>query len=74
METIRIRKETKEALKKFRAHPRDTCDEVIARIIACRTDKDPIREDTLEAIEKGLADIRKGKTRELSEFCDAHGI
>jgi hypothetical protein len=76
METIpiRIRKETKEALMKFRAHPRETYDEVIARLVSSQTDKDPISEDTLLAIEEGLADIRKGKTRELNEFCDAHGI
>jgi hypothetical protein len=76
METIpiRIRKETKEALMKFRAHPRETYDEVIARLMSSQTDKDPISEDTLLAIEEGLADIRKGKTRELNEFCDAHGI
>ena len=71
---IRIRKETKEALMKFRVHPRETYDEVIARLISSQTDKDPISEYTLKAIEEGLADIRKGKTRELNEFCDAHGI
>lgn len=76
METIpiRIRKETKEALTKFRSHPRETYDEVIARLMSSQTDKDPISEDTLQAIEEGLADIRKGKTRELNEFCDAHEI
>ncbi len=76
METlpIRIRKETKEALTKFRVHPRETYDEVITRLISSQTDKDPISEETLKAIEEGLADIRNGKTRELNEFCDDHGI
>ena len=76
METIpiRIRRETKDALTKFRAHPRETYDEVIARLISSQTDRDPISEDTLKAIEAGLSDIRNKKTRELNEFCDAHGI
>lgn len=76
METIpiRIRKETKEALTKFRAYPRETYDEVITRLMSSQIDRDPISEDTLKAIEAGLFDIRIKKTRELNEFCVAHGI
>ena len=71
---IRIRKETKESLTKFRTHPRETYDEVISRLMASQTDREPVSEDTLKAIEEGLADIRNKKTRELNEFCDAHGV
>jgi len=71
---IRIRKETKESLTKFRTHPRETYDEVISRLMSSQTDREPVSEDTLKAIEEGLADIRNKKTRELNEFCDAHGV
>jgi len=71
---IRIRKETKESLTKFRTHPRETYDEVISRLMASQTDREPVSEDTLKAIEEGLSDIRNKKTRELNEFCDAHGV
>ena len=71
---IRIRKETKESLTKFRTHPRETYDEVISRLMASQTDREPVSEDTLKAIEEGLADIRNKKTRELNEFCDSHGV
>jgi hypothetical protein len=71
---IRIRKKIKEALMKFRMHPRETYDEVKARLISSKIDRDPISEDTLKAIEEGLADIRNKKTHELNEFCDGHGI
>ncbi|GAB6284951.1 MAG: hypothetical protein STSR0009_11510 [Methanoregula sp.] len=71
---IRIRKETKESLTKFRTHPRETYDQVISRLITSQTDREPISEDTLKAIEEGLADIRTRKTRELNEFCDSHGV
>jgi len=76
METIpiRIRKETKESLTKFRAHPRETYDEVIARLMASQVDREPVSEEILKAIEEGLADIRNRKTKELNEFCDSHGI
>jgi hypothetical protein len=33
-----------------------------------------VSEETLRAIEEGVADIRNKKTRELNEFCETHGI
>jgi len=71
---IRIRKETKELLTKFRTHPRETYDEVITRLMESQVDELMISEDTLLAIEEGLSDIRNKKTRELNEFCDSHRI
>jgi len=71
---IRIRKETKESLTKFRTHPRETYDEVITRLMESQVDQQMVSEDTLQAIEEGLADIRNKKTHELNEFCDSHGI
>ena len=71
---IRIRKETKESLAKFRAHPRETYDEVISRLMESQVDACMVSEETLLAIEEGLSDIRNKKTRELNEFCDSHGI
>ncbi|WP_292427150.1 hypothetical protein [Methanoregula sp.] len=71
---IRIRKETKESLTKFRMHPRETYDEVINRLMESQVDGEPVSEETLKAIEEGLADIRNKKTRELNEFCDTNGI
>ena len=71
---IRIRKETRESLMKFRMHPRETYDKVITRLMESQPDPQVITEDTLLAIEEGLADKRSKKTRELNEFCDSHGI
>ena len=71
---IRVRKETKESLTKFRAHPRETYDEVITRLMESQVDSQMVSEETLVAIEEGLADIRNRKTRELNEFCDSNGI
>ncbi len=71
---IRIRKDTKESLMKFRTHPRESYDDVITRLMESQVDSLGVSEDTLLAIEEGLADIRNKKTRELNEFCDSHGI
>ena len=59
---------------KFRTHPRETYDEVITRLMEAQVDQQIVSEDTLQAIEEGLDDIRNKKTRELNEFCDSHGI
>jgi hypothetical protein len=71
---IRIRKETKESLAKFRVHPRETYDEVITRLMEAQVDSMMVSEETLLAIGEGLEEIRNRKTRELNEFCDSHGI
>lgn len=71
---IRIRKETKASLTKFRVHPRETYDEVITRLMESQVDLQMVSEETIQAIEEGLADIRNKNTRELNEFCDSHGI
>jgi hypothetical protein len=55
-------------------HPRETYDEVINRLMESQVDGEPVSEETLKAIEEGLADIRNKKTRELNEFCDTNGI
>jgi hypothetical protein len=59
---------------KIRVYLRETYDEIISLLISSRTDRDPISEGTLEAIDEGLSDIRDRKTQELNQFCDAHGI
>jgi hypothetical protein len=51
-----------------------TYDEMIIRFMKSQTDRQTVSEDTLLAIEEGIADIRNKKTRELNEFCDSHGI
>jgi len=39
-----------------------------------KVDQQMISDETLQAIEEGLADIRNKKIRELNGFCDSHGI
>jgi len=39
-----------------------------------KVDQQMISDETLQAIEEGLADIRNKKIRKLNEFCDSHGI
>ena len=39
-----------------------------------KVDQQMISDETLQAIEEGLADIRNKKIRERNGFCDSHGI
>ena len=39
-----------------------------------KVDQQMISDETLQAIEEGLADILNKKIRELNEFCDSLGI
>jgi hypothetical protein len=71
---LRIRKETKGSLTKFRTHSRESYDEVINRIRESQRDPQMVSEETLQAIEEGLADIRNKKTRDLNACCDENGI
>jgi len=38
------------------------------------TDEEPLSDETLRAIEEGLDDIRKGRTRSLTDVADDLGI
>jgi len=38
------------------------------------TDEDPLSEEILRALEEGLDDIRKGRTRSLTDVTDELGI
>ena len=61
--SIQIEKETKERLDKFKNHPRETYNEVIARIINLMSeqDKEELSPSTIKNIEKSLADIKAGR-------------
>ena len=71
---IRIRKETKDSLTKFRRTPVKPMTRSSPGSMESQIDTQMVSEETLLAIEEGLADIRNKKTRELNEFCDSHGI
>lgn len=60
--SIQIEKETKEYLDKLKSHPRETYNEVIARIIHTISQQDKeLSKETIKNIEKSLAEIKAGK-------------
>lgn len=61
--TIQIEKEIKEYLDKLKSHPRETYNEVLARMIhiVSQQDKGELSQQTIKNIEKSLAEIKAGK-------------
>ena len=61
--SIQIEKEIKERLDKFKNHPRETYNEVLAIMIhvMSQQNKEELSQQTIKNIEKSLAEIKAGK-------------
>ena len=67
--SIQIEKEIKERLDKFKNHPRETYNEVLARMIhmLSQQNKEELSQQTIKNIRKSLNDIEKGKVYALEQ-------
>jgi len=57
-----------------KAHPRETYDETVNRLLDMAYDPEPLSEETLQRIEEGIADIRAGRYRSLDEIVREQGL
>ena len=67
--SIQIEKETKKRLDEFKNHPRETYNEVLARMIhmLSQQNKEELSQQTIKNIRKSLIDIEKGKVYSLGQ-------
>lgn len=67
--SIQIEKETKERLDKLKNHPRETYNEVLARMIhiISQQNKEELSQQTIKNLKKSLNDIEKGKVYSLEQ-------
>ena len=67
--SIQVEKEIKERLDKFKNHPRETYNEVLARMIYLLSEqnKEELSQQTIKNIRKSLNDIEKGKVYSLEQ-------
>ena len=67
--SIQIEKEIKERLDKFKNHPRETYNEVLARMIylLSQQNKEELSQQTIKNLRKSLNDIEKGKVYSLEQ-------
>jgi predicted transcriptional regulator len=61
--SIQIEKEIKEHLDKLKNHPRETYNDVLARIInsISQQNREELSQQTIKNMEKSLADIKAGR-------------
>ena len=72
--TIQLRPETKARIDGLKIHPRESYDETLNRLLDAVYDPEPLSEETLQRIEEGIADIRTGRGRPLSEVAKDLGL
>jgi uncharacterized protein (UPF0248 family) len=67
--SIQIEKKIKERLDEFKNHPRETYNEVLARMIniVSQQNKEELSPQTIKNLKKSLNDIEKGKVYSLEQ-------
>jgi predicted transcriptional regulator len=60
--SLRVNPRTKSRLEKLKAHPRESYDRVIDRLIDSYHDDEPLTEEEIEGIEEALQDLKEGRT------------
>jgi hypothetical protein len=65
---VRVGERTKERLDRLKLHPRETYDDVIARLTEMAIDDEPLSDESLEHLRRSEEDIRAGRTRRLADI------
>lgn len=59
--TIKVDPKLKSSLDNLKLHPRESYNDVIARLLNMAYDEEPLSDATLERIEESLKDLKSGK-------------
>ena len=65
---VRVGERTKKRLDRLKLHPRETYDDVIARLTDMAIDDEPLSDESLEHLRRSDEDIRAGRTRRLADI------
>jgi hypothetical protein len=65
---VRVGERTKARLDQLKRHPRETYDDVIARLTDIALDDEPLSEEALEHLRRSEEDIKAGRTRRLADI------
>ncbi len=65
--TVKIDPEVRDRLKALRRYPRESYNDVIARLTRMAVDDEPLSAETIRTLEEGLADIKAGRTQRLED-------
>lgn len=59
--TIKIDPQLKDSLDKLKLFPRETYNDVVARLVDMAYDEEPLSDETLKRIEESLKDFKRGR-------------
>ncbi|NLZ30007.1 MAG: hypothetical protein GX885_04590 [Methanomicrobiales archaeon] len=65
--TVRIDSRLRDRLNALKAHPRESYNEVIGRLVDMAVDAEPLSEETLQDLERSIEDLRAGRIYALDE-------
>ena len=65
---VRVGEKTRARLDRLKLHPRETYDDVIARLTDLAIDDGPLSDESLEHLRRSEDDIRAGRTRRLADI------
>jgi predicted transcriptional regulator len=72
--TIQVRKTLKRKLEGLKIYPNETMDRLIERLADSKIDYEPLSEEEINGIERGLADIKAGKVYTLDQIKKKFGV
>ena len=72
--TVWITPENKSRLAALKRHPKESYNDVIARLIDMAVDDEPLSEEAIRGIEEALEDIRSGRLYSEDEIRKEFGV
>jgi len=72
--TVWITPENKSRLAGLKRHPKESYNDVIARLIDMAVDDEPLSEEAIRGIEEALEDIRSGRLYSEDEIRKEFGV
>ena len=72
--TVWITPENKSRLEGLKRHPKESYNDVIARLIDMAVDDEPLSEEAIRGIEEALEDIRSGRLYSEDEIRKEFGV
>ena len=72
--TIQVALDVKKMLDELKAHPKESYNMVIKRLLQSKTDQEALSKETIQNIERGLEDVKAGKVYSTSEVKKRLGI
>lgn len=67
--TVKLTETTKARLRSLKIHPRETYEDVVARLTEMAIDREPVDEDLAEQLRQSEADVATGRLVDFDDVC-----